>query len=223
MTQNQLSHFNTDDGTSTLYSSMYKAHYHSLYGSFTESKHIFIDAGLAHVGEEEISILEVGLGTGLNAALTAQWAIANSKKVKYHAIELYPLGTEHIKLLNYSKSLKGNASALWEQICNANWETEQQIDEHFCLLKQSIDFTQWQPNRMYNLVYFDAFAPDDQPEMWTTEQFKKIYDALLPQSILVTYSAKGIVKRALSEVGFTIKRLKGPTGKKHILRATKPN
>ncbi|MDD2279562.1 MAG: tRNA (5-methylaminomethyl-2-thiouridine)(34)-methyltransferase MnmD [Bacteroidales bacterium] len=223
MIQNQLSHINTDDGTSTLYSSKYKAHYHSLYGSFTESKHIFIDAGLAHVGGEEISILEVGLGTGLNAALTAQWAIANSKKINYHAIELYPLGPEHIKQLNFSQSLKGNASALWEQICYANWETEQQIDEHFCLLKQSIDFTQWQPNRMYNLVYFDAFAPDDQPEMWTVEEFKKIYNALLPQSVLVTYSVKGIVKRALSEVGFTIKRLEGPTGKKHILRATKSN
>ncbi|HCY01247.1 MAG TPA: SAM-dependent methyltransferase [Bacteroidales bacterium] len=221
MTENQLSHINTNDGTSTLYSGKYKAHYHSLFGSFTESKHIFIDAGLAHINKQEISILEIGLGTGLNAALTAQWASANDKKVKYHAIELHPLSSEHFKQLNYNELLNSDAAAFWEQICNANWENEQPIGKHFCLLKQNIDFTQWQPSRKYNLVYFDAFGPDDQPEIWTVNQFTKIYNALLPHSILVTYCVKGVVKRILREIGFTIERLDGPPGKKHILRATK--
>ena len=184
--------------------------------------HIFIDAGLSSLNSNEITVLEVGLGTALNCALTAQWALASGAAVNYHALELHPLTSEELGLLNYSNSLGENASALWNQICQAPWDEEVRINKNFSLLKQKSDFTQWQPNHKYNLVYFDAFAPDDQPEMWTDKQFSKIYSSMEPHGVLVTYSAKGIVKRTLTSVGFAIERLAGPPGKKHMLRATKP-
>jgi len=222
MTQNEKLPYSTADGSSTLYSSQYKAHYHSLHGAIAEAMHIFIDAGLSSVNANEITMLEVGLGTALNCALTAQWALANEATVNYHALELHPLTSEELGLLNYSNSLDEKTAVLWNQICKAPWDEKVQINKNFSLLKQKTDFTQWQPNHKYNLVYFDAFAPDDQPEMWTDEQFCKVFSSMEPQGVLVTYSVKGSVKRTLTSVGFTIERLTGPPGKKHMLRATKP-
>ena len=213
----------TADGSSTLLSKLYGAHYHSLRGAITESMHIFIETGLMHVNANTINILEVGFGTGLNAALTAQKAFEQQKHVNYCSIELHPLIVKEYKLLNYAQHLPTGAAQAWTKICNAPWDKQVDISSNFNVLKVHADFTKWEPTSCFNLIYFDAFAPDDQPEMWSREQFQKLFNALLPEGILVTYSAKGIVKRALKDVGFTIERLEGPPGKRHILRAVKPS
>lgn len=213
----------TADGSTTLLSKQYGVYYHSLCGAFTESMHIFIEAGLMHVSANPISILEVGFGTGLNAALTAQRAFELGIRVNYYSVELHPLTTSEYKLLNYAQQLPSGAAQAWTSICDAPWGKQVDISPSLSLFKINADFTTWVPNTSFNLVYFDAFAPDDQPEMWSKEQFQKIFNATLPEGILVTYSSKGIVKRALSEVGYTLERLLGPPGKRHILRAIKPS
>lgn len=221
MNRNNRTVQTTADGSSTLLSSKYNAHYHSLNGAITESKHIFIEAGLGHVKKKLIKILEIGFGTGLNAALTAQKAKESRVDISYHSVELHPLSADEYSILNYDTVLPKDTAVDWQRICVAGWNTTAIITENFTIRKICADFTKWTPIAMYHLIYFDAFAPDDQPEMWTREQFQKLYNALHPNGVLVTYSAKGIVKRALIEVGFTIERLAGPPGKIHILRANK--
>lgn len=214
-------HILTSDGTSTLYSEKYRAHYHSIHGSYTEAKHIFISAGLAQSQAQPIKVLEVGFGTGLNAALTAYWALENSKPVIYQTLELHPLSSENLTLLNYTQTLQPETATLWKNICAAQWEKEVLINPYFTIHKVATDFVQWIPKDSFDVVYFDAFSPTDQPEMWEENQLKKIYDAMNEQGILVTYSIKGTVKRALQNIGFSTERLDGPPGKKHFLRAIK--
>ena len=221
MDRNNKTGFTTADGSSTLLSEKYNAHYHSLNGAITESKHIFIEAGLGQVKKKFINILEVGFGTGLNAALTAQRARESGLAISYHSVELHPLSSEEYTMLNYGTVLPNDTASEWHRICTAGWDTTAVITENFAIRKINADFTMWTPIAIYHLIYFDAFAPDDQPEMWTREQFQKLYNALHPNGMLVTYSVKGTVKRALVEVGFSLERLAKPPGKNQILRATK--
>jgi len=221
MNSNVKTHYTTADGSSTLLSAQYGAHYHSLHGAVSESMHIFVEAGLMALCQKQVTILEVGFGTGLNAALTAQRGREVGVDVVYHTLELHPLSKEEYMLLNYSQKLPAQAAALWLSACNAPWGEDFTVEDGFTIRKINEDFTQWQPTVQYNLVYFDAFAPDDQPEMWSAEQFQKIFDAMAAGGVLVTYSVKGTVKRTLRDVGFELERLQGPPGKKHMLRAYK--
>jgi tRNA U34 5-methylaminomethyl-2-thiouridine-forming methyltransferase MnmC len=221
MTKSQISHIPTADGSSTLFSTKYGAHYHSLHGAITESSHIFIEAGLKSINLNEINILEVGFGTGLNAALTAQAAAILGIKVTYHTLELHPLTSDEYIQLNYQSSLKTETGCIWLNLCNALWDNMIRISENFLIKKINADFTVWNPELEYNLIYFDAFAPDDQPEMWEYSQFEKLYNSMSIGGKLVTYCVKGDVKRALIQAGFSLERLDGPLGKKHMLRATK--
>lgn len=211
----------TADGSTTLCSGKFGVHYHSTNGAITESRHIFIDAGLQAVVKGNIKILEIGLGTGLNAALSAEYATLNSFSVQYTAIELYPLTHYEYSLLNYHETLPPQTANLWDRICRAQWNDETVISPFFSIKKIEQDFTKWKPREAFDLIYFDAFAPDDQPEMWQTEQFLKLFKALSKGGVLVTYSVKGIVKAALKEAGFWLERLQGPPGKRHMLRAIK--
>ena len=217
----QVNPLTTADGSSTLCSSKYGVHYHSLNGAITESNHIFIEAGLKAIHLKEINVLEVGFGTGLNAALTANFAKTAGMAVDYVALELYPLSTDDYRSLNYNLILPPFAAESWETICQTPWNEKVDVGNGFNLTKLNVDFTSWQPVSKFHLVYFDAFAPNDQPEMWEEKQFKKIFDAMHQNGILVTYCVKGIVKNALTKVGFTIERLPGPPGKRHMLRAWK--
>jgi tRNA U34 5-methylaminomethyl-2-thiouridine-forming methyltransferase MnmC len=221
MTDNQISHSPTEDGSYTLYSSKYSAHYHSLHGAVTESNHIYIEAGLKSINLPNVSILEVGFGTGLNAALTAQCADDLGVNILYHTLELHPLSDDDYKKLNYQSILPSETAKLWTNICESPWNKETSISKSFRLMKISDDFTAWQPKIYYDLIYFDAFAPTDQPEMWVLSQFEKLYNSMSNNGVLVTYCVKGEVKRALRQAGFLLQRLDGPPGKKHILRATK--
>jgi tRNA U34 5-methylaminomethyl-2-thiouridine-forming methyltransferase MnmC len=211
--------FITADGSTTLCSDKFGVHYHSTHGAITESRHIFIDAGLLAVAKGNIKILEIGLGTGLNAALTADYANENKIKVTYKALELYPITQFEHSLLNYNETLPPQTANMWDRICRAAWNDRVEISPFFSIRKLEQDFTTWRPKEKFDLIYFDAFAPDNQPEMWQAEQFAKLYKSLNPGGILVTYSVKGTVKNALKEAGFSIERLPGPPGKRHMLRA----
>lgn len=207
----------TDDGSHTLYLPDFDEHYHSTFGAIQEATHIYIDAGLKKCTAENIAVLEVGFGTGLNCLLTA---INTEKTIFYHGIELYPLSISQVKALNYPENIP-NSQQLFQQLHQCDWNKSQAITPCFQLLKSEGDITTTPLSGNYDLVYFDAFAPDVQPELWRDEVFQKIYDHCNDNAILMTYCSKGIVKQALRAAGFTVKRLAGPPGKRHILQAIK--
>jgi tRNA U34 5-methylaminomethyl-2-thiouridine-forming methyltransferase MnmC len=218
----------SEDGSSTIFSEEVNQHYHSHFGALQESMHIFIEAGLCAPilsKLENISILEIGFGTGLNALLTYFKAKELHKKVYYETLELYPLTPQEAEQLNYPFRLPySNAKEIFTTLHNAKWNEKQKISETFILHKRetsAINAT-YSPNT-FNLVYFDAFSPDAQPELWTKEVFKPIYDSMGNESILLTYCTKGSVKKILASLGFQIEKLPGPVGKREILKGGKGN
>jgi tRNA U34 5-methylaminomethyl-2-thiouridine-forming methyltransferase MnmC len=212
----------TKDGSPTLFVESFDEHYHSIHGALQESLHVFIKMGLEHVSENSLSILEIGFGTGLNAWLTAL-KLTESTKVSYHAIEKYPVNQEEIEALNYDQLAKSDEEAkLFHAMHHAPWEADVRIKPNFILKKLKMAIENIQTTNTYNLIYFDAFAPSAQPELWTETIFSAMFDALKPGGTLVTYCAKGQVKRNMKAVGFTIERLPGPPGKREMTRATKP-
>ncbi len=206
----------TADKSPTLYFPELDEHYHSVNGAVQESLHIFINAGLKQIKKDKINILELGFGTGLNAILTLSEIKNSDKNVYYETIEKYPLLPEITDDL-FSKNLHFKEIA--EQINNTAWEKETKISDNFVLKKIKIDLSDYFPEKNFDLIYFDAFAPDKQPELWTEEIFAKLYKATNKNGILVTYSAKGTVKQALRSAGYTVKRLPGPAGKRHMVQA----
>lgn len=235
----------TADGSYTLYVPELDEHYHSVKGALTESQHIFIEMGLKHSPVSEPRILEIGLGTGLNAFLTLLAAEENQRKVHYTGIERYPLATETIRRLGYPAIIGKGHEADYYAIHQAPWETDSALSPWFTLHKTEGDFTalfcppaaahaeqnsssiciseQSEERRSrYDVIYFDAFAPEKQPEMWEQSLFNTLYNVLNEGGILTTYCAKGVVRRMLQTAGFTVERLPGPPGgKREILRATK--
>jgi len=212
----------TADGSDTLFSEQHNAHYHSLNGALQESLHIFVRNGYEFMSMNGINILEIGFGTGLNATLTASKAFSTKQITYYTGVELYPLEEIHLSKLNYPSILNRNEAEAWRMITTGEWGVKNVINEFFSLTKLHADICSLMLSDNYNLIYFDAFAPDDQPEVWTIEIFEKLYNATSHGGILITYCSKGIVKQALRYVGYKVDRLPGPPGKRHILRATKP-
>jgi tRNA U34 5-methylaminomethyl-2-thiouridine-forming methyltransferase MnmC len=211
----------TDDGSHTFYLPDLDEHYHSTHGAIQESVHIYLDAGFRFSDKNPVNILEIGFGTGLNCYLTAMDAGMKNRKVIYHSIELYLLNMELINKLNYANLNDIEAARLFNNLHTCEWNKDIPINDDFILRKIEGDLTTYQFSEKYDIIYFDAFAPDVQPELWKPEIFKKLYDSTNQSAILTTYCTKGIVKRALREAGFIVKRLPGPPGKREMLRATK--
>ena len=216
----------TQDGSSSIYVEELNEHYHSIHGAVQESEHIFIKSGFSSDNFSSlntVSILEIGFGTGLNALLTYFYAIETQKHVNYTAIEPYPIHSKELQLLNYGDKLPyPQAKDTFYLLHNAEWERFESIADHFSICKHKISALDMSfVENTYDLVYFDAFSPAVQPELWTSILFDKIYRAMKNNGIFVTYSTKGDVKRALKQVGFSIEKLKGPPGKREILRARK--
>lgn len=210
----------TEDGSSSVLWKDKNITYHSKFGAIQESQHIFIHAGLEEWlrrnQKTQISILEVGFGTGLNVVLTAQFIEGQSNiQIEMESLEKFPLSEKEFGQLNYADK------TLLQSIHQQDWEMFVPLTSKMRFKKTKIDLVEWQPSQKYDLVYFDAFAPEDQPELWREPIFQKIYNNLNDNAILVTYCCKGIVKRALKAVGFSIEKVPGPPGKREFVRARK--
>ncbi|OFX19901.1 MAG: hypothetical protein A2033_00450 [Bacteroidetes bacterium GWA2_31_9] len=212
---------NTADGSNSLYNDIINESYHSVNGAIQESQHVFINAGLSQFSKKEISIFEVGFGTGLNALLSYIFAENNSKKIIYNSIELFPLKRELYAQLNYANILGQNYSHIYLKINESQWNTNINISDYFSLNKIHDDIRTVELSGKYDLVYFDAFSPQVEPELWTYEIFEKLYSSMNMNSIFVTYCAKGDVRRNLQKAGFNVERIPGPAGKREMLRALK--
>ncbi|PLX06596.1 MAG: SAM-dependent methyltransferase [Marinilabiliales bacterium] len=209
----------TLDGSFTLYSKLFDEHYHSINGAVTESRHIFIELGFKQIDKNHIDILEVGYGTGLNAICTF---IANkelNKTINYVGIEKYPISLADFEKLNYGKLL--NVEELELKGFYNDWDCSVKIDKDFVLTKLKADFLNYIPEIEYDIIYFDSFSPDTQAEMWTFEMLRKIVHNLRKDGLFVTYSVRGELKANLRKLGMEVKRLPGPPGKRHVLKAKK--
>lgn len=212
----------TADGSYTLYVPELDEHYHSVKGALTESQHIFINMGLKHSSVPDPRILEIGFGTGLNAFLTLITADEMGKNVHFTTIERYPLSEEIIRQLDYPSIINRGHEDDYFAMHQAAWGKDKKLTPNFTIHKIEADFTRYQFEKGYDIIYFDAFAPEKQPEMWEQSLFDSLYEVLNEGGILTTYCAKGVVRRMLQAAGFAVERLQGPPGgKREILRATK--
>ncbi len=211
----------TSDGSHTLYMPDMDEHYHSVNGAIQESEHVFIEAGLHRLPKKEIRVLEIGFGTGLNAFLTLLDSMQTDRHITYYSMELYPLDIALVQNLNYVKVLCAGEEDLFMALHEAPWNQSASITPNFTLHKMKGDCNQAELPNEIDLVYFDAFAPDKQPEMWNQELFNKLYFRMNAGGILTTYCAKGAVRRTMKESGFSVERIPGPPGKREMLRATK--
>ena len=213
----------TGDGSTTLFNEQLNEHYHSIHGALTESRHVFIQHGfIPALGlGKPLRILEVGLGTGLNAALTAAESETRNCAVRYVALEPFPVAEDLLYQLNYNILLSPAETAYWEQIHAQPWETENALGPYFTFQKRQmgiLDITETQP---FHLIYFDAFAPEKQPDMWTLPVLEKCYALLADGGHFITYCAKGQLKRDLKQCGFRVEARPGPPGKREITLAIK--
>lgn len=221
MTDYQLK--TTSDGSNTIFIPQINEQYHSLNGAVTESMHVFIEHGYIFSSSISPVILEIGFGTGLNCLLTAMKAEQLKRPTTYLTVDNNILPSELISQLNYGKILPGKSKRLFSTIHEAPWAKKTTVSDYFTLQKINADVTNpdWHLSDFCNVVYFDAFGPDKQPEMWTEKIFSIIFEAMLPGGVFVTYSAKGEVRRQLTHIGLTVNRLPGPPGKKEMLRGIK--
>ncbi|HZI00007.1 MAG TPA: tRNA (5-methylaminomethyl-2-thiouridine)(34)-methyltransferase MnmD [Flavisolibacter sp.] len=224
MKENKREIIITSDGSHTISVPEVNAAYHSRYGAIQESMHVFIKAGLhyvtQHYAQQIIKIFEMGFGTGLNALLSLIEGEKLHQTIHYTAIELYPIAEKETVALNYDEVLQIEKS-LFQKLHNSDWNKQVSITNHFRLLKEQTDLANYTADQLFHLIYYDAFAPAAQPELWTVDIFKKMYSLLHSNGVLVTYCSKGDVRRAMIAAGFTVKKLPGPPGRREILRAIK--
>ncbi|HWB63185.1 MAG TPA: tRNA (5-methylaminomethyl-2-thiouridine)(34)-methyltransferase MnmD [Chitinophagales bacterium] len=216
----------TSDGSHTLFSEQFNEIYHSRHGAIQESQHVFIKNGFDYLlqqGVTELSIFEVGFGTGLNAWLTLMEAAKAGLPVTYHTIELYPVSIDLIKELNYPALIENEKyRPPFHSMHLCTWDEEHEITPFFKFKKINASLLNYTlPIANCQLIYFDAFAPEHQPEMWTAEIMQKMYDILQPGGTLVSYCSKSLFQRALKQAGFSIEKLPGPPGKREMVRAIK--
>lgn len=219
-----MARITTDDGSQTIYSERYGVTYHSKFGAITESAHVFINAGLRYkaVVQREMAILEAGFGTGLNAFMTWLEAERRNLSVRYLGLETFPIAESEALALGYPALLGvPDRSADFLRLHQCDWEKPLALSDCFAFEKSRIGIENFRQEAAFDLIYFDAFAPQAQPELWTENVFRNFYHALKPDGVLVTYCAKGEVKRTMKKAGFSIERLQGPPGKREMTRATR--
>lgn len=217
----------TADGSHTLYVPEIDESYHSTNGAMQESMHIFINAALRQHPQPHLSVFEIGFGTGLNAYLSLLEAEKTGRRISYTAIEKFPIAMDVAVSLNYEQHVSRYGympeKGIFKQLHGAAWDVKTDITPHFALRKIQADLLTFQMGEnAFDIIYFDAFSPAKQPEMWSETIFNRIFAACKPNAILTTYCAKGAVRRALQQAGFQVERLQGPAGKREILRAVKP-
>ena len=214
----------TNDGSTTIHIPEWNEQYHSKHGAIQESKHVFVEMGLYYYLQNNktspLNILEIGFGTGLNAIITLLESNRLQQSVQYTGVEAYPVEMLEIKKLNYSVQLNCSKKD-YESLHQSQWEKKIVFDQFFSLEKRKQLFSEIEDKNRYHIIYFDAFGARVQPDLWTEHIFSKMYDALIVGGVLVTYSAKGSVRRAMQSSGFLVERLPGPPGKREMLRAIK--
>lgn len=212
----------TQDGSHSLLNEQYGVSYHSKYGAIQESEHVFIKSGLATIlpAKPELRIFEMGFGTGLNAYLSLLTASKAGKRIYYETVEVLPLSLDQAQLLNYAEQLSAD-QATFLALHQADWNQEAALAPNFSLLKWNKSLQDAELSGNFDLVYYDAFAPSAQPELWEQEALQKVYNAMRTDGVFVTYCAKGVVKRCLKEIGFTVEGIPGPPGKREMTRAFK--
>lgn len=216
----------TKDGSKTIRMEDWDEHYHSTHGALQEAMHVYIKAGLEYYKQQnnpkELRVLEAGFGTGLNALLTAKWAEENQIELKYTALEAYPLGFDEVEALDYQK-LTGNPKAeeVFDRIHKAEWEQWSVISETFALCKKQLFFSEFNLENQADVIFYDAFGPRVQPELWETKSFEGFYKAMTPGGVFVTYCVKGTARRALQAIGLNMEIIEGPPGKRHMMRGIK--
>lgn len=216
----------TDDGSHTIRNKLLNATYHSKHGAINESRHIYIEAGLHHVlkqfgKSEALNILEIGFGTGLNALLTLKEALEKELQINYVSIEKEPIPIEIVNELNYPHLLGFDNSTIFSDLHTKPWNQSKTISANFSIEKRLSDINQFYPDKEFHLIYFDAFAPANSPDMWHPDIFKKLYQNLIPNGCLLSFCAQGEFKRLLKARGFKVESLPGPKGKREITRASK--
>ncbi|MDR1371442.1 MAG: tRNA (5-methylaminomethyl-2-thiouridine)(34)-methyltransferase MnmD [Dysgonamonadaceae bacterium] len=211
----------TADGSHTLFIPEMDEHYHSVNGAIQESMHVFIDAGLKQCKKEKIQVLELGLGTGLNAFLSCIEADKTGIEIYYTGLEKYPLPVYLAQKLNYQEQFPEDKNSIYLKIHQSEWNFPVKITQNFTLEKIITDFSDYDFPGKYDVVYYDAFAPDKQTSVWTQEIFNKLYTGMESGGILTTYCAKGSVRRMMEEAGLDVERIPGPPGKRQMLRAVK--
>lgn len=220
----ELKVITTSDGSHSLYHPALKETYHSTHGAITESQHVFIQKGLAYqksLGMDAVSVLEVGFGTGLNALLTLDFALQHpDMDIIYHSLEPFPIPTAVVNQLNYAQIL-GLRSDDFMGLHDCAWDEQRDLASNFHLLKMKSSLEDMYTDVPYDLVYFDAFAPSKQEEVWRIALLEQVYEMMKPGGIFVTYCAQGQLKRNLKTIGLSVETLEGPPGKKEMTRAVK--
>lgn len=212
----------TNDGSHTLLVPALNEQYHSIHGAVKEAEHVFLNMGLDECLRSErvsINVFEVGFGTGLNALLSAQWATSKQKKLAYTSVEKFPVSKMEFQQLNYGDILNG--SELYTKITDAKWGDFTTVSNVFSLRKLKLDLLKDTLPNGFDVVFFDAFAPNKQPELWDTLVFEKIYGIMSENSLMVTYCCQGQAKRNMISAGFEVEKVPGPPGKREMLRARK--
>ncbi len=212
----------TLDGSTTIQIKEWDECYHSKHGAIQEAQHVFIKNGLSLFQNKEISILEIGFGTGLNAFITFLEGRKMNQSIDYVGVEAYPISAEELVSMNYVEELNAtDDKGIFELMHQCNWEEKETFGNDFSLTKRKQLFEEINDLDRFDLIYFDAFGYRVQPDLWSTAIFKKMFDALKDNGVLVTYAARGVVKRSMIEVGFTVEKLAGPPGKREMFRARK--
>lgn len=216
--------YESSDGSKTLYWEEYDETYHSIHGAKTESEHVFIQSGLNYYlntsNTKQLSVFEMGFGTGLNTILSYLFSIKNNLHIQYETLEAFPLQKHEYECLDYSSLLKINKQIVYN-FHECKWNQPNTICPNFKFTKWNTTIQEFTTNNKFDVIFYDAFAPSSQPELWTKEIFQFLYQLLNKKGILVTYCAKGQVKRDLKEVGFQVEAIPGPPRKREITRAKK--
>ena len=214
----------TEDGSHTIANKSLNATYHSIFGAISESKHVYIEAGLNFFIKQKnpgsLSIFEMGFGTGLNSLLSLIEAENQDIKISYTAIEPYPVSVQQAMLLNYPENLGSpDLEKPFQLLHSSAFNEIVSVSDHFNFKKIDQSITHYQTRDVLDIIFYDAFAPAAQPELWTQEIFYKMFEMLNPGGILTTYCSKGSVRRAMQSAGFQVERIPGPKRKREILRA----
>ncbi|WP_348822983.1 tRNA (5-methylaminomethyl-2-thiouridine)(34)-methyltransferase MnmD [Flavobacterium aestuarii] len=212
----------TSDGSTTIHIKEWDECYHSKHGAIQEAKHVFIKNGLALFPDQKVSILEIGFGTGLNAFITYLEAEGLGQTIDYTGVEAYPISDGELMSMNYPEELDATGhKAVFDKMHAQKWEEKNNLSESFSLTKRKQFFQDIDDVEKFDLIYFDAFGFRVQPELWSVSVFERMFKSLKNNSVLVTYAARGVIKRNMIEAGFTVEKLAGPPGKREMFRARK--